>query len=136
MPGETAVPVASYPDDFQTISYSVDVGTAQYVPLFLADRDLILDKATVRWEVDAGATCVANLAKVADGTIFSGTNVNLTTDTIDMDAGTVGTTYEWTIDSANNLIPAKSLVILEFGAAAPTALGVVTICMRVRSRRQ
>lgn len=136
MPGETAVPVAQYPDDFQTISYSVDVGTAQYVPLFLADRDLILDKATVRWEVDAGAACVANLAKVADGTIFSGTNVNLTTDTIDMDAGTVGTTYEWTIDSANNLIPAKSLVILEFGAAAPTALGVVTICMRVRSRRQ
>lgn len=136
MPGETVLPVEQYPDDFQIITWSGDPGTAQYVPLFMADRDLILDKAWVRWEVDAGAACVANLAKVADGTIFSGTNVNLTTDTIDMDAGTVGTQYAWTVDAANNLIAAKSLVILEFGAAAPAALGVVTITMRVRSRRQ
>lgn len=135
MPGEALLPTVQYPDDYQTIHFSADPGTAQFVPIFMADRDLVIDSAWIRHEVDAGAACVANLAKVADGTIFSGTNVNLSTDTVDLDAATVGTKLAWTIDHANNIVPAGQLVILEFGAAAPAALGVVTIMIRVRSRR-
>lgn len=135
MPGEALLPTVQYPDDYQTIHFSADVGTAQFVPIFMADRDLVLDSAWVRWEVDAGAACVANLAKVADVVVFSGSNTNLT-DTVDMNVDADAFTKKaWTVDPANNTIAAGQLVILEFGAAAPAALGVVTIVIRVRSRR-
>lgn len=135
MPGETLVPVEQYPDDFQTISFSVDPGTGQYVPLFLADRDLLVDKAWVRFETANGSALTGNLAKVADG-VATSTNTDITT-TNEVNFNTAATTkVAMTVSTTENLIPAGYLVILEFNTTAASGLGIVTVQIRVRSRRQ
>ena len=135
MAGEAAIATTLYPDDFQTISFSVDPGTAQYVPLFIADRDLLLDSATVRFETANGSALTGNLAKVADG-VATSTNTDITT-TNEVNFNTAATSkVAMTPVATENLIPSGNLVILEFSGAAAAGLGVVTIQMRVRSRRK
>lgn len=135
MAGEAAIATTLYPNDFQTISFSVDVGTSQFVPLFLTDRDLLLDAATVRFEAANGSALTGNLAKVADG-VATSTNTDITT-TNEVNFNTGATTkVAMTPVATENLIAAGSLVILEFNAAAAAGLGVVTIQMRVRSQRK
>lgn len=105
------------------------------MPLFLADRDLLVDKAWVRFETANGSALTGNLAKVADG-VATSTNTDITT-TNEVNFNTAATTkVAMTVSTTENLIPAGYLVILEFNTTAASGLGIVTVQIRVRSRRQ
>jgi len=139
MPGETVLPVAQYPDDFQIVTFSVDVGTSTLVPLMLADRDLILDQAWVRYEAANTAGLTGTLVRADDGVALAAANgttlVTLTSDTVNFNS-TAATKFGWTLIATENLIASGKLVGLVFSGAANASLGVVTVTLRVRSRRQ
>lgn len=134
MPGEIALPTSEYPDDFIIINRGFNPGTEQYIPIFVPDRDMILDSWNVRYEVANGAALTGQLAKVADGVAMS-TNTNLTAAAgVDFNT-TANTKYTSAPIETANLVAAGNLVIMEF-SAAPTNLGLVSVSMRFRSRRR
>ena len=134
MPGETVLEISQYPDDFQLFTRCDNplVAPVANHPIFIADRDLIIDVVTIRYATAGGAAETAKLKWVPTGTAIAGTGTDITsTGLIDR---TADTNYALTVTTTANLVPAGAMVFLVLSSAA-TVKGV-SVTVRVRSRRQ
>ena len=134
MPGETPVPTSQYPDDFQ-IASRIDnplVAPVARTPIFVTDRDIVVDDCWIKYATAGGAAETAKLCYVPSGTAIGGTQVDITpTGLIDRTADTI---YELVPTSTTNIVPAGATVFLLLSSAA-TVKGVGCV-VRFRSRRQ
>lgn len=132
MAGELALPVAEYPDDFFVITRGFNPSGEQYLPVYLADRDFVVDGFSVRYATANGAALTGNLAKVNDGVAMS-TNTNVT-GTVNLNT-TANTRYTGAVVTADNLVTAGQLLILELSGVAG-ALAMLVVEVRCRSRKR
>ena len=109
--------------------------TVQYIPIFIAERAMVLESTLVRYTAaSSGGACTAVLKYAASGTaLSSGTTM---TSAADFEAA-ADTTQTLTLVSTRNvptqnIIPAGSVVGLAFVEGAPHAsVGVTTVTLRV-----
>lgn len=133
MPGDALLPTVQYPDDFQVLSRTDNplVAPVARTPLFIADKDLVVDDCWIRYATAGGAAETAQLCYVPSGTPIGGTEVAITpTGLIDR---TADTKYQLVPNTTGNIVPAGAVVFLLLSSAA-TVKGVCA-AVRFRSRR-
>lgn len=144
MPGEAALDVSQYPDDFQTVSFALTAAVAPVAvhALFTTDRDIVVDKVafaaatvsaetvTLRWS--PSATVPASTAD--NGTTFNDLTVAVATNAVAAYVKQDLTLNPTNAAPTRNIIPAGSTVYAVFSAVA-TVRGT-SFTIRFRSRRQ
>jgi hypothetical protein len=147
MAGENVLVPQHYPDDFETITYSVhNYNTlSANTAWFYADRDIIVDAFYVGVSVAAGNAALVKLVKTAGGrtgtsgsptpfaltaaSLASGTAVDITSSVALDSTGTkLGT-----VNTSNNFVDAGNWIGL-CCTTAPTSNLVGSITVRLRSR--
>lgn len=131
MPGQTAITVDKYPDDFTL--RSMPVVAAQHMPLFVTDRDMVFDGGGFRYSAAVGGAALATLKWVPSGTAASAAGTAIS------NPGNANTTVDTntalTALTGANIIPAGSLVVMSLSAAVGSLAGVV-FNGRFQSRKQ
>jgi hypothetical protein len=132
-----------YQNDFVTFHDSRDPGTTQRYPLFVEDRDIIIDDVWIRIEArDSSQALTVRLIKVIEGSAITA-NVDVT-DTLGVGTGggtiSAQTLTYFTFPTSGgvpteNLVLAGQLVAVEFSAAPDASVGEVTIGIRYRDAR-
>jgi hypothetical protein len=137
MPGETALPVSQYPDDFQTSQFLTNpLGTpVQHMPLMLTDRDIVVDAFKLRFATACSVSGrTGKLKWVASGAAASSAGTDITS-AFPVD-GAIDTNVDATVSTTGNIVPAGSMIVISFDSATLTALAGVVGTLRFRSRRQ
>jgi hypothetical protein len=133
MDGEQILPVQEHPDDFQVIATAVQVGQdGSTARLLIADRDLVIDKISIRHETSVGSA-TAQVRKINEGTaIGTGSGTTQVAPALALSAGHT-TLKEFEIDEEENVLRKGQLLVILGAGGASSPLGTVTV--RFRSRR-
>lgn len=147
MPGETPLPVEHYPDEFFTTRYFLHDSNANSRPIFYSDpiptvggkgRSFVADAAYIGiYGTAVGGTSTVELVYLPAGTApttanFDGVSaVSFATASI----ATTDTTVQFTLNTANNLIPEGAWVGIKLTAGGGTLSNLRgVISLRLRSR--
>lgn len=142
MPGENPLPTQYYEDDKGFVVFgpydASDLSTDN--PLWLTDdRDIVIDKITLRASVDASiATAIAFEYEAAGVAAGAGTAI---TDGLDINGAGNATAIDMVLatDASGrpdeNVIPGNSVINMNVGSAATSLVGLF-IHIRYRSKRR
>ena len=131
MAGENTIDVSQYPDHFQILTKSFPGGTAtdNTGPWFYCERDTVIDAAFAISE-DADANLTFTLKHAPSGTVVG----SATAITNAMAVTAADTVVTGTIDTANNLVPADSIVHVVVAGTADGAGEAASVQCRFRTR--
>lgn len=149
MAGQRATLVEQMEDHHAPLNYSwmnAAITGKRYIPLFVAERDTVVESAIMRWTTADGSARLANLAYAANAVALS-TNTNMTTAAIDIN-GTAATNNTFTfITNAtagtassgavpeSNIVPAGSTCLLEFDGNTASVDGLV-LSLRITTKKK
>ncbi len=140
MAGQRQIQITEVPARRGQVLSFVIVTPGQYTPLFVAERDMVIDDARLRYGTTNGGAMTATIAKAASGTaLSSATNITETgTGVVNMNT-TANTNYAFTMDDlgtlntkvpAENVVAAGSTVSLNLSTTR-TNLANVVVTLRV-----
>lgn len=136
MAGESTVDATLYPDHFEYLTITLleaNITSAEGdAPIFIADRDIIIDSISFMANVDDSTDVSFVLRKVASGTAPSGGTAICTAIT-----DTVGayTTIAGVIDTDENLVTAGQYLAFDFTDSSAT-IDLLHATIRFRTRRK
>lgn len=119
----------------QIITWSGTPRVDQYLPLFIAERDCVLDDAKVRYGLGEGGALTVLIGRAASATAEA--SITAMTGTANLNT-TANTNYSMALVTSKgvpseNIIPAGSTVFAVFDAQ-PSVLDRVVITLRVSDR--
>lgn len=136
MPGQSVIRKDQRQDDLFFLHFNQDPGTTQRFYLGVAWKDMWLDHASARWVAASTSLSVTadtmNLAKVADATAFA-TNTDLTGALSVLTAA--NTVVNFVVTTTANFVAEGEAIILEFGAAPASGMGILSITAQFTTRR-
>lgn len=150
MAGQRPIVASEACDLHQILTFHLPATVAQYVPLFIAERDTVIESCLVRCTVldTTNTSLTANLAYAADGTTL-GTNTDIT-DTALLGAtngsGLAHDKQELKLlpDTAatrnygvptENIVAAGKVCLLEFSAAPHSSLVGLVVTVRISTKK-
>ena len=133
MPGETPIPVETFPDVLQYISVNLGQdgsgNAAADQPIFHCERNPVVDAAFIRCST-ADADATITLKHFTTGAVGSGTAFSSAAAL----SATAGTVIPVTITNTANVIPAGDAIGVDFTNTS-TAAGV-NVTLRIRTKRK
>ena len=131
MAGVSTIDASLYPDHFQILTKHFPSGTTSdnNGPFFYCERDTVIDAAFAASE-DADADLTFTIKHAPSGTVVA----SATAITNAMAVTAADTIVEGTIDTANNLVPAGSIVHIVVGGTADGAAMASMVQCRFRTR--
>tara|TARA_R100000654_G_scaffold48975_2_gene75139 strand:- start:116 stop:526 length:411 start_codon:yes stop_codon:yes gene_type:complete len=135
MAGEKTLLANSYPDHFGYVTCTIledNLTSAEGdVPIFITDRDIIVDSISFMANVDDSADLSFLVRKADSGTAPSGGTAICTALT-----DTVGayTTVAGVVDTANNVLTAGQYLALDFTDSSES-IDILHVTIRFRTRR-
>lgn len=132
MPGESITIVTEYPDDFIVYTYPCVV-TAADAPVFYCDRTMVVDACTITVSTAAAASTI-QLKAVAAGTEPSAANIAAGTSV--SSAASIATlgVVSATVDTTTNILPAGTVLGIDYTGSASGFRGLVTLRLRSRMK--
>jgi len=136
MAGQRQIQISEVPARRGQVLSFVIVTPGQYTPLFVAERDMVLDDARCRYGTTNGGALTATIAKAASGT--AGSSATAITETVNLNT-TGDTNYAFTMDDLGttagsvpleNVITAGSTVFFKMSTTR-TNLANVVVTLRV-----
>lgn len=131
MAGTNTVDVSQYPDHFQILTKHFPSGSTSDAngPFFYCERDTVIDAAFAASE-DADANLTFTVKHAPSGTVVG----SATAITNAMAVTAADTIVTGTIDTANNFVPAGSIVHVVVGGTADDTSAHSFVQVRFRTR--
>lgn len=134
MAGENTIDASQYPDTFGYITCTIledNIASAEGdAPIFITDRDIVVDSISFMANVDDAANLSFNVVKAASGTApGSGTSIcTAITDTVG-----AYTTVSGVVDTTENHLTAGQYLSLNFTDSSES-IDILHVTIRFRTR--